>query len=221
MKLAANGASMTIWQPQTAMDQTSGWFRFKVICASVASLISLSYIDCLTGYQFLLFVFYFAPVALCGWYLGRFAVVSMAILSGVSWCFVDILSSHHYPFEVFRYFNSFICFLAFAIIGLLVQQLRHSLSEQSRGRRQLEQTLEDLTDSTEETRKLQQQLHVICAWTKRINVEGKWVPLDEFLTDKLQAKISYGVSPEAMQEVLEHIAQAPASPELELQARSS
>lgn len=219
MEIAMVSRWATNEQSENSMEQTSIRFRLKVLCASLASLISLSYIDYLTGYQFLLFVFYFAPVALCGWYLRRFAVVSMAILSGVSWCFVDILSHHHYPFEVFRYFNSFICFLAFAIIGLLLQRLRESLNEQSQGRRRLEQALEELTHSTEETRKLQQQLHVICAWTKRINVEGKWIPLDEFLTDKLQAKISYGVSPEAMQEVLQHIEQAPAAAECELPAR--
>jgi K+-sensing histidine kinase KdpD len=187
-------------------------FRVKVICASLASLISLSYIDYLTGYQFLFFVFYFAPVALCGWYMGRRTVVGMAILSGVSWCFVDILSNHHYPFEVFRYFNSFICFVAFATIGLLVQGVRHSLSEQVRVRQRLEQALGDLTNATEESLKLQRQLHVVCAWTKRINVEGKWIPLDEFLTDKLNAKFSYGVSPEAMKEVLHSTESVPVLP---------
>jgi len=192
------------------MEQLTIGFRIKVICASLASLISLSYIDYLTGYQFLFFVFYFAPVALCGWYMGRPTVVCMAIVSGVMWCFVDILSSHHYPFEVFRYFNSFMCFVAFATIGLLVQGLRHSLSEQLRVRRQLEQALADLTRANEETLKLQHQLHVICAWTKRINVEGKWIPLDEFLTDKLNARFSYGVSPEAMQEVLHRAETVPA-----------
>jgi len=221
MEIATVCRSVTIGQLQNTMEQTGMRFRLKVICASVASLISLSYIDYLTGYQFLLFVFYFAPAALCGWYLGRFAVVSMAILSGVSWCFVDILSNHHYPFEVFRYFNSFICFLAFAIIGLLLQRLRQSLSEQCRARRQLEQTLDELTRSTEETRKLQQQLHVVCAWTKRINIEGKWIALDEFLTDKLNAKVSYGVSPEAMQEVLQHVEKTPDPPVLALPAGPS
>jgi K+-sensing histidine kinase KdpD len=191
------------------MENTGRWFRFKVICASVASLISLSYIDYLTGYQFLFFVFYFAPVALCGWYMSRFTVVCMAILSGLAWCFVDILSSHHYPFEVFRYFNSFMCFVAFATIGLLVQGLRQSLGEQCRVRRQLEQALAELTRTTQESVKLQRQLHVVCAWTKRINVEGKWIPLDEFLTDKLSAKFSYGVSPEAMQEVLQSAESVP------------
>jgi K+-sensing histidine kinase KdpD len=202
MEIAATFHPVATGQLQNTMEHTDNWFRLKVICASVASLISLSYIDYLTGYQFLFFVFYFAPVAVCGWHMGRLAVVCMAILSGVSWCFVDILSNHHYPFEVFRYFNSFICFLAFATIGLLLQRLRHSLSEQWVVRRQLEHALAELTRATEESVKLQHQLHVICAWTKRINIEGQWIPLDEFLTDKLNAKVSYGVSPEAMQEVL-------------------
>jgi hypothetical protein len=45
-------------------------------------------------------------------------------------------------------------------------------------------------------------LQVVCAWTKRINLEGRWVALDEFLTNNLNTQITYGVSPEAMQEVL-------------------
>ena len=40
-------------------------------------------------------------------------------------------------------------------------------------------------------------------------MEGKWIPLDEFMTDKLNAKLSYGVSPEAMKEVLDHADYAP------------
>ena len=184
--------------------------QLKVILASLANLLVLSYIVYLTGYHFLFFVFFFIPVALCGWYLGRLSVVCMAILSGVSWCVVDILSNHQYPSEVFRYANSFICFLAFAIIGLLVQGLRQSLNEQLRVRRELEKALEEIKRSTEEVRRLQSQMQVVCAWTKRINVEGRWVALDEFLTDKLNTKITYGVSPEAMQEVLHTVEPAEA-----------
>jgi hypothetical protein len=127
----------------------------------------------------------------------------MAILTGISWCSVDILSDHQYPHEIFRYCNSFICFIAFATIGLLLQSLRQSLLEQVRVRQKLEQALDDLTRSTDEARKLQQQLHVVCAWTKRIKVEGRWVAMDEFFRDKLNAKVTYGVSPEAMEEVLQ------------------
>ena len=179
-------------------------FRLKAICACLASLVALSYIDYVSRYQFLLFIFYFVPVSMAGWYLGRYAVLSMAILTGMSWCSIDILSNHHYPNELIRYWNSLICFLAFAIIGLLLQSLRRSLNQQTIVRQRFEKALTDLTQATEETVKLQHQLHVVCAWTKRINIEGKWIPLDEFLTDKLNAKVSYGVSPEAMAEVLQN-----------------
>jgi K+-sensing histidine kinase KdpD len=183
-------------------DRMSARFKMKVILASLANLLVLSYIVYLAGYHFLFFVFFFIPVALCGWYLGRLSVVCMAILSGMSWCVVDILSNHQYPFEVFRYANSVICFLAFAIIGLLLQRLRHSLHEQMKMRQELEKALDEVNRSTEAVRRLQGQLQVVCAWTKRINVEGRWVALDEFLTKNLNTKITYGVSPEAMQEVL-------------------
>jgi hypothetical protein len=95
--------------------------------------------------------------------------------------------------------------VAFASIGLLVQGLRHSLSEQLRMRQQLEQALEEARRSAEEFRRLQNQMQVVCAWTKRVNVEGRWIALDEFLTDQLNAKVTYGVSPEAMQEVLHNV----------------
>jgi K+-sensing histidine kinase KdpD len=185
-------------------------FKLKVILASLANLLVLSYIVYLAGYHFLFLIFLFMPVSLCGWYLGRVPVVCMAILSGVSWSVVDILSNHEYPFELFRYANSLICFLAFAAIGLLVQRLRQSLNEQLRVRQQLETALDEIQRSTEEARKLQGQLQVVCAWTKRINIEGRWVPLDEFLTNTLHTKISYGVSPEAMREVLQTNEQAEA-----------
>ncbi len=176
--------------------------QLKVILASLANLLVLSYIAYLTGYNFLFFVFFFIPVALCGWHLGRLSVFCMAVASGMSWCVVDILSSHQYPSELFRYANTMICFLAFAIIGLLVQGLRHSLGEQLRVRKELETALEASRRAADELHRLQDHMQVVCAWTKRINVEGRWVALDEFLTEQLKAKVSYGVSPEAMQNIL-------------------
>ena len=183
-------------------------FELKVFLASLANLLVLSYGVYLAGYHFLFFVFFFIPVSLCGWYQGRVSVVCMAILSGMAWCIVDILSNHHYPVEIFRYANSLICFLAFASIGLLVQNLRQSLHKQVEVRQELEKALDEIRRSTEATRRLQGQLQVVCAWTKRINLEGRWVALDEFLTNKLNTQITYGVSPEAMQEVLHTVEKA-------------
>jgi hypothetical protein len=191
------GASLPAGRSFLGMDSP-----LKVIVAAIANLFVLGYVHYLTGYQFLFFVFYFIPVSMCGWYLGRSAVLWMSLLTGAVWCLVDGLSHHQYPMEIFRYANSFICFLAFGSIGVLLQGLRRSLGAESKARKQLEKALEDLNRSTTEIRKLQGHLQVVCAWTKRINVEGRWIALDEFLKTKLNAQVSYGVSPEAMNEVL-------------------
>ena len=124
--------------------------KMKVLLASLANPLVLSYIVHLAGYRFLFFVFFFVPVSLCRWYLGRLSVVCMAILSGVAWCIVDVLTDHQYPFKLFRYANSFICFLAFAIIGLLLQRLRRGLLEQIEVRQELEKALDEIQRSTEE-----------------------------------------------------------------------
>jgi hypothetical protein len=49
---------------------------------------------------------------------------------------------------------------------------------------------------------LQGQLQVVCAWSKRIRVEGKWVPLDEFLITHLHIPVSHGISQEAFDEII-------------------
>jgi hypothetical protein len=173
----------------------------KISLASLLCLATVSYVDYVTGYEFLFFVFYFIPVGVCGWYLGRFVTLSMALLSGASWFVVDVLSDHHYPHEVIRYWNSLTCFLAFAVIGFFLHHLKQSRDEEQKARRELETALAELQNSTREIRNLQSQLQVVCAWTHRIRVEGKWVTLDEFLTNKLNVRISHGISPEALAEI--------------------
>lgn len=173
----------------------------KIFLTSLLTLATVSYVDYTTGYELLFFVFYFIPVGLCGWYIGWLATFGMALLSGIAWFFVDIASEHYYPHEAFRYWNGFICFLAFAIIGFVLHRLRQSREKERQARRELEQSLAALHESTSEIRKLQSQLQVVCAWTHRIRLEGKWVTLDEFLTSKLNVPVSHGISPEAFAEI--------------------
>ncbi len=184
-----------------APDQRSLPQVLKVLPASLLCLVTVSYVDYVTGYEFLFFVFYFIPVGLCGWYLGWLATFSMALLSGASWFLVDVLSEHHYPHEAIRYWNSFTCFLAFAIIGYAAQHLKQSRDKERQARHELEQAVAEIQESTRELRSLQSQMQVVCAWTQRLRIEGKWVTLDEFLTNTLNVKISHGISPEALAKI--------------------
>ena len=45
-----------------------------------------------------------------------------------------------------------------------------------------------------EIEKLRSGLLKICAWTKQIEVDGRWVPIDEFLRDFLQLRLTHGIS---------------------------
>lgn len=54
----------------------------------------------------------------------------------------------------------------------------------------------------DEIKNLQGQPQVVCAWTDRINIAGKWLKLTEFLSQHLHLKVTHGVSPEGRQRFL-------------------
>jgi PAS domain S-box-containing protein len=51
-----------------------------------------------------------------------------------------------------------------------------------------------LAKAAAEIKRLQERLLKICTWTKRIYVDGKWIPIDEFLTRNLHLKLTHGTS---------------------------
>lgn len=40
----------------------------------------------------------------------------------------------------------------------------------------------------------------ICAWTKQVHVNGRWISFDQFLTDVLGVKVTHGMAPDAQLE---------------------
>ena len=53
---------------------------------------------------------------------------------------------------------------------------------------------EELAKAAAEIKRLQKPQLKICTWTKRIQVDGKWIPVDEFLTRILHLKLTPGTS---------------------------
>lgn len=172
----------------------------KMAVASIISLLVMAYIDYITGYEFVFSAAYLIPVSLCAWYLRKRAVWLMAIASGLATWFVDMLSGRPYSHFMFQYWNSFTCFLISLVTGLLLHRLKHTLEERKQMNTDLQKALEELKNSTEEIRKLQNGLQVVCAWTKRIKVGDQWMSPDEFLQTQLHLTVSHGMSPEAAHE---------------------
>jgi septal ring factor EnvC (AmiA/AmiB activator) len=89
--------------------------------------------------------------------------------------------------------------------GLLLHRFKLTLAERKQMNDDLQKTLEELKQSTEQIRKLQNGLQVVCAWTKQIKVGEQWMTPDEFLTTQLHLKLSHGMSPEASLELEQEI----------------
>lgn len=174
---------------------------WRVLAAGVGLLAVVSLVDYLTGYEFLFFVFYFGPVALYARFLSARAAKAMAVASGFVWWAVDRLSGHPYPHELYRLWNALICLVAFWLIAWAVADIRTRLEAEHRLNQALAETLDAQRRATEEIRKLQGQMQTICAWTKRIRVEDRWVSFEEFLKSRLGIEVTHGMSEEAAAEL--------------------
>jgi len=63
---------------------------------------------------------------------------------------------------------------------------------------ELTRVLRDLHTSRESIEKWRQGLVTICAWTKQVQHEGSWIPIDEFLSKHLKLNLTHGICDEAM-----------------------
>jgi hypothetical protein len=151
------------------------------------SLIGAGYVDYTTGYDLVFSAIYLIPASLCAWYIGRRAVILMAVASAVLSWLAD--SGHPYANPSTQYWNAFSCLLVSLIGGLLVFRLKRINSD-------LKDVVAELKRSTEEIAKLRDGLQVVCAWTQKIKVGDTWMSPDEFLSTQLHLTISHGISPE-------------------------
>ena len=60
------------------------------------------------------------------------------------------------------------------------------------------QNEEKLAEAVAEIARLRAGLLKVCAWTKRIQVDGRWLSIEEFLSDHLHLQLTHGMSEEAV-----------------------
>jgi PAS domain S-box-containing protein len=70
-----------------------------------------------------------------------------------------------------------------------------------------ERLLEELRAAQQESLALREGLLTVCAWTKRIKHDGRWMSMDEFLSSYLHLHLTHGISDEGMKTALEDVAQ--------------
>ena len=60
------------------------------------------------------------------------------------------------------------------------------------------ETEEKLLEAAAEIKRLRHGLLKVCAWTKRIEVDGRWISIEDFLSKYLHLQLTHGMSDDAV-----------------------
>lgn len=103
-----------------------------VIVVSVSVLVTIGWLDYITGYEFGFFIFYFIPVAIAAWYGGRVPGVANAVMSAFCWYISDHYTHHPYSKAYFIYWETFMRLLSFLTTALTVARIRNLVLNEER-----------------------------------------------------------------------------------------
>jgi hypothetical protein len=166
--------------------------RALTIGAAIAVLLTfIGWLDLSTGYNLQFFVFYFLPISLAAWHMGRVAGLLAAGLCAAIWIFADVQSGHVYSDPTFLYWNGGIRLIAFLVIAVTLAQLRATITAERALRAKVQLALS-------EVRQLRGMLP-ICSSCKRIrNDEGAWEQIELYVRSHSDAEFTHGLCPECV-----------------------
>jgi hypothetical protein len=180
------------------MDAAGGRTLRTVAVVAVLTGI-IGWLDLATGYDYQFFVFYFLPVALAAWRLGRTAGLLAAAACGAIWVSADVQSGHVYANAAILYWNWGIRLTSFLVIALTMAQLSRTLAEERRLRVEVQTALH-------EVKQLRGMLP-ICSSCKRIrNDEGSWEQIEQYVRSHSDAEFTHGLCPECVRKLYPEIA---------------
>jgi hypothetical protein len=153
-------------------------------------------LDYATGYELGFFVFYFLPVALAAWRLGRFPAAATAVLAAMVWFWMDALGGHVYRSHMVAVWNTVIRLLSFLVIAWGVSWIGELLSKERQISANLRQALAEI--------KILEGILPICASCKKIrNQDDRWQQLEVYISAHTKAHFSHGLCPECAKRCLE------------------
>ena len=116
---------------------------------SLSILAFIGWIDYATGYEFGFFIFYFIPVSLASWYVGRRSGLFMAAASAVAWYLSDRYTDHPYSHSYFIYWEMFMRLVSFLTTALTISRIRELVTNERRLSSELVQTLGEVGELQE------------------------------------------------------------------------
>jgi hypothetical protein len=162
--------------------------KAALVVAAAALLVAITWVDYLTGYEFGFFVFYFLPVSLTAWYVGRRSGLLFGVAGAVCWYVSDRLGGHVYSRAWFVYWETFMRLVSFLTTALTLARIREALVRER-------QLVEDLSLSLARVKQLE-GLIPVCVYCRRIRDDaGYWERFEAYLASRTGATFTHGICP--------------------------
>lgn len=140
---------------------------------SFITLFVIAWVDFITGYEFGFFIFYFIPVSISAWLIGRNAGLLMACMSAACWYLSDFYSHHPYSKAYLIYWEMWIRWLTFLTTAFTVAKIRELMDRE----KQLKIELTKVIKNNDELR----GLLCNCASNRHNGNGGEEVRISQFI----------------------------------------
>jgi hypothetical protein len=120
----------------------TSWLRARprlVMAITSAVLAVTTWLDYVTGYELGFFIFYFVPVSMAAWLLGRGAGVAFALASAACWFLSDRMANHPYSRAFFIYWETAMRLASYLTTALTLARIRADTVERQRLEAELEE----------------------------------------------------------------------------------
>jgi hypothetical protein len=125
------------------MPLATGKDRTRIVLGNIVILLVFGWVDYVTGYEFGFFIFYFIPVSVTAWYVGRNPGIAMACASAVCWYLADRMADHSYPRPYLAYWETLARYISFMTTALTFSKIRETVDNGRRVREELDRALEE------------------------------------------------------------------------------
>src|SRR5450631_3818191 len=127
------------------LQQPSAARNRMIMTASIVLLLLIGWLDNITDYEFGFFIFYFIPVAITAWFVGKRSGLFAAVAAAICWYFSDYYTEHPYSRAYFLYWDLFMRLISFITTALTITRIRQMLTNEENLNARLERTLQELT----------------------------------------------------------------------------
>ncbi len=105
--------------------------RISLISLSILLLLFIGFVDWITGAELSISIFYLIPIALCAWFIHRWAGIMLALMSITIWFLSDFINTPSYSHPIIPYWNSLIMLGIFVVFALLLSKLKDAFEREN------------------------------------------------------------------------------------------